>query len=144
MKGRISISKVHVSGEDIVIPGEKDYISIEIEDELSSIRFLSLKMSLLNFANAITGQGYLPVDFKLGGLKNVGKKLEVKTLEVHIPKKNPKRAFLSDEDIRQAIKISEVDGWKGRDKDAKNHHNYLPGDNYKINFHRWISVKNKT
>ena len=45
MNGNISIGKVTYCGSP-----EEDYISIEVEDKLSSINFLKVKMDLESFA----------------------------------------------------------------------------------------------
>jgi hypothetical protein len=77
MKGKISIGKVTCSDTE-------DYVRVELTDESSSIQFVTAKMSLLNFAKVITGQGYLEIDYELRGLDKVGKKLEVKNEEVNL------------------------------------------------------------
>ncbi|GAF90109.1 unnamed protein product, partial [marine sediment metagenome] len=58
MKGKITIGKVTCCETP-----EEDYISIRVEDEISSIEFVEVKMSLLDFAKVITGQGYVPMEF---------------------------------------------------------------------------------
>lgn len=138
LKGKISISKVYVCGKI----AQDSYISIEIEDELSSVRVIQANLSLKDFANAITGLSNLPCEFELGGIENIGKQLEVKTEEVVISES----AFY-DQAIREGVRKYEVDGWIGRDKDAKNHHNWVRncsrGAIYKISYHRWVKVGEK-
>ena len=46
----------------------------------------------------------------------------------------------TDEEIREGISYFEKDGWKGRDADAKNHHNHLGQGAYKVTFIRWVDV----
>lgn len=138
MKGRITISKVHNCST------REDTIHISIEDELSSIEFVRAEMSLEDFAKAITGQGLMPVEFELRGLKNVGKRLETKTELVYISS-SPEEVSSSDQAIREAISEYETDGWIGRDSDAKNHHNWVRDVDkrqvYRIHFCRWVWVE---
>jgi len=140
MKGRISINKVTCQAP------EKDYVIIELEDELSSVEFVQARMSLETFGRALFGLSSLPVEFELRGLDKVGKKLENKIEEVFIPCET--ELYATDKEIRQAIKKYEVDGWIGRDENAKNHHNWvgyrgIDGYTARVIFRRWVEVEKK-
>lgn len=142
MKGKISIGKVTCCERP-----EKDYVSIGIEDELSSITFVNVKIDLEIFARALMGLSNCPVELELRGLDRVGKKFEHKTIEVHILHGDPGPP--TDHQIRTAIKYYEKDGWKGSDQDARNHHNWvrnthpLKGSVYRICYCRWVDVEEK-
>lgn len=72
LEGKITISKV--SGYD------GQYVEIQIEDNGSRNRFVTVKLSLENFAKAIMNQGYIPMTFETGNLAVVGKDIESKEL----------------------------------------------------------------
>lgn len=143
MKGKISISKVTVTGLEVK-PGDEDYICIEVEDTASSISFLKVQINLLNFAKAITGLSNVPITFDLRGIENIGKSLEVKTERVFITSKESYDA--TDEEIRLGIQKYEGGGWIGRDSDARNHHNWAGtghgGYYVRINYHRYVDKEN--
>lgn len=132
MEGRISINKITDCGSG------KSHMQIIVEDESSSIQFLTVKMSLLDFAQAITGLNCVPIKFALRGIDRVGMKLEVKSENICIPHS------ATNSLIRQYIQAYEVDGWIGEDSDAKNHHNLVRGDwkpetsAYRVSFHRYV------
>ena len=77
MKGNISIGRVTCNDSP-------DYVQIDIEDKLSSINFISIKMTIKDFAETILGRGYIPIEFETRGLDKLGKKMEHKTVEVSI------------------------------------------------------------
>lgn len=134
LKGKISIGKVSCSDQD-------DYMRIQITDDSSSIQVIEIEMSLLTFAMAITGSGYLDVDYKLSKTDNLGKKLEVKHAEITLGE-NDDWVEVDDQAIRKAIAKFEVDGWMGCDSDAKNWHNHVarvgaPANTFRISFHRY-------
>jgi len=138
MKGRLSIGKVTCCGNR-----EKDYIRIQLEDSLSSMEFVQVKVDLKTFTQALFGLSNVPMEFELMGIDRVGKKYEHKTVEVLIPR--PDIGSPSDDVIHAAIKPYEIDGWIGRSEDAKNHHNRVEnipaGSVYKIHFCRWVEVE---
>lgn len=138
MKGKISIGKVTCCGRP-----EEDYISITVEDELSSINFLEVKMDLESFAKALMGLGNVPVEFELRGLDRVGKRYEYKTEQVYVP--NDHTGFTSDDLIDKAVSKKETDGWIGSRRDCKNQHNMVDCDKegvtYNVHFCRWVDVE---
>lgn len=78
IKGKLTISRPQCSS------GEK-YINIEVEDDDARIVFLTLKISLENFAEAITGLASSGCEFEVGGLENVGKIKEHDTMVFLMP-----------------------------------------------------------
>ena len=63
--------------------GEK-YISIQIKDESSRIRFLEVKISLDQFAECITGRSEVPIMMTVSGLEHIGKVKESKPMSFPI------------------------------------------------------------
>ena len=64
--------------------GQK-YIRIEVKDESSRTRFLTLKIGLEDFSEAITGLSGIKCTGEVMGLENVGKTKEVKHHREMIP-----------------------------------------------------------
>ena len=143
MEGKLSIGKVTCCGNS-----KEDYISIEIEDTLSSIQFVRVRADLETFTKALFGLGCVPIEFELNGIERVGKKYEYKTVEVSIPHV-PSRFEFTDEEINKAIDKAvskyEVSGWVGSREDCKNYHNQVHYDKthqeYNVHFCRWVEVE---
>ena len=140
MDGKISIGNVSSCGN------YKDgYISITVEDSLSSIGFLEIRMDITDFARALMGLGHLPVKYELRGVENLGKKFEVKDIPVAVAMR-PGTCHLEDKDIDAAVKNHEVDGWMGRRDDCRNHHNSIGTSKdfdggfqvYRVHFWRYV------
>lgn len=132
-EGRISIAKLTSNTEP-------NYMLIQIEDESSGIEFVEVKLSLENFAQAITGLGHVPCKFKTRGLEKIGLIREHKVEEVYI---NFHTHPTQKASAKSAITNFETDGWKGWIEDAFNHHNFVREhakdiDVYRINFDRWV------
>ena len=127
MNGKITVSRVTSNQED-------DYISIRFEDKLSGSTFLQAKMTLEDFAKAVTGHGYMDCTFDLTA-DVVGKLRENKT-EI-VPLENPYRA--TKEEKQAALKPFEVDGWTGYLDDLDNGHRYTQSG-VSVHFTRFIEV----
>ena len=143
MKGKITIGKVTCCGEP-----ENDYVSIRIEDELSNINFVDVKMDIESFGKALLGLGSVPVEFELRGLDRVGKKFEHKEMEVMITHRRGDSPGTGD--IDAALSKNEIDGWKGDRGDCTNMHKRVrSGAGYtvhNVHFFRWVelSIKNES
>lgn len=74
IQGKLTISRVHSNTED-------NYIEVRLCDPDAAIEFVTAKLSLADFASALTGLGRVPCELETRGLENVGKKLVTKTLE---------------------------------------------------------------
>ena len=131
MQGRITISRP--AGHDI------DSITIEIEDTLSCVPFLSVQVGYANFTKALTGQGYIPCEFETRGLELIGKRRETKTVCIRVPD-GPYET--RDKRAHNAVKQCEKDGWKGRHEDALNFHRRKESDAggawYEVTFTRHV------
>lgn len=144
MNGKITIGKVTCCGEP-----QNNYVSITIEDELSSIEFVTVKMDTKSFGEALLGLGHVPVEFELRGTNKIGKKLEHKTIEVMITHKGELSPREGDIDI--AVSKHEVDGWYGNRDDCKNFHKLIRGEGgegsgysvWTVHYHRWVDIENK-
>ena len=131
--GSLSISSVQSNLEP-------SFVSLRIRDDKSGIPFLHLKMSHEEFSKALTGLAERPCELKFFGLRDVGKIYEHKTEIIDFDKPIYN---LTDAMIREKIAEYEVDGWQGRDMDARNHHMAVSGNGYlyKIIFGRYVEEK---
>lgn len=111
LKGRLSISAIH----------NHDQVRLTVQDALSRTQFVEVRMTYEALARALTGQGFLQVEFEfrpaLVGLKREHKTEVVKVMGNSYDADN-------DQQIEAAFAPYEVDGWRGRRQDAKNHHNW--------------------
>jgi hypothetical protein len=64
---------------------DNDFVNIAIEDDASKIQFLEVQVKLADFARALTGQGFIPMEFQQRGLPYVGMRKEVKPLVFGVP-----------------------------------------------------------
>lgn len=60
------------------------YINIAIKDDVSGICFAEVKISLEDFAEALTGLGYVECKTEVRGLHNIGKEKEYERASVFI------------------------------------------------------------
>lgn len=77
-----------------------DRIRIELIDENSHIHFLELKMTLADFTKAVTGQGYIPIEFDVRGLENVGLVKEMMPLEFPLP---PETNYSNEKEVAKEL-----------------------------------------
>ena len=115
-------------------PMMSDIIHIEFTDEISQISFVEFEMSLKDFARALTGMGNVEGTIEIRNLGTVGWKAENKTEEIYVP------AGMSDKgrkEIARVVKTLEVDGWRAREGDVENHHNWK-GNTVSVVFFRHV------
>lgn len=79
MKGKITISRPTFSDE-------KEAICISLTDSSSGVEFVELEMTLSDFTKAITGQGFIPIDFDVRGLEFVGLTKETEKARITVKK----------------------------------------------------------
>lgn len=65
--------------------GDKECVSISIEDTDAVLTFVRLELDLEQFAEALMGLASVQGEMEVMGLENVGKKREMKTLEFPLP-----------------------------------------------------------
>ena len=134
LKGAITISRTH-RGDG------KDSIRIEIVDGSSRVHFLVGEMSLSDFASAITGLGYQPIDLEVRGLDKLGMKREHKSERIAWTGFRVRDAF-TIELAKATIAPYEIDGWRGQYDDLFNSHKRIVGSNdlYSVGFHRYVAA----
>ncbi len=116
LKGSVTITRVRSNQED-------DFIEVRLEDKRSGITFATAKMTLADFALAVTSLGFVKCDLEVYGLDRVGMVRENKTEQVFVP-----QTYHRDRELAQkAISKFEVDGWSGRVEDAMNTHRRVHG-----------------
>jgi hypothetical protein len=146
LEGKLTISKVHSNMED-------DYIQIQLEDVNSKVCFVEVKVSLLAFAQTITGMGNVDCQFETRGADKIGLTREIKYEEVSIafdqygdhPGKNDIR-------IREACKSKEIDGWTARYSDCTNFRTMvsivtdagITTKTHRVLFERWVKNEKDT
>lgn len=115
-----------------------DEIRIELTDDKAAVKFAVAKLSLEDFARAVT---MLNVDchIEVRGLHRVGKVMEHKTVAVQIPPEA--RASYSGQwhaAMLEAVEPYEVDGWKHDDYDIRTCNGHRRhGNSYDVTFRRW-------
>lgn len=134
LKGGLSISRP--SGN--IGP---DYIEIRVVDELSGSQFVSVRVPLAGFAEAVTGRGHVDCEFdfrpELVGLKREHKEEFVPYDDLSYYARHGDR----DEVAAEAFAPFEIDGWKGRADDLFNHHR-RGKDGSRVTFIRYVPIEN--
>ena len=123
---------LHVAKISSQYPTE-DYVEIEITDDLSSITFLTIKLSLDEAAKAIFFSGRQDVELKFLGREKIGMKRENKTERIAVGYQN------WDEDYERLVAEHEVDGWTARRESRINSHRHNK-DGYSVGYTRWVEV----
>ena len=115
-----------------------DTVHITFRDEASTIEFAEVRLTLEQFAQAVTGVMVSGVDGTVRALDKVGLKMEHKVEEVPFNcwdlDRSPARAAA-------ALKPFEVDGWKGQEEDLFNSHRRgagREGQVQRVTFRRWL------
>lgn len=133
MKGRVNIARPRGSGEP-------EYVQIEVNDELSGANFISIRIPIKEFTEALFGLAQRPCEFDLRP-DLVGLKHEWK--EEFVPFED--WTFYRDYGDRNEVAAEvfapfEVDGWKGRVDDLFNHHRRGKGG-ARVVFVRYVPVE---
>lgn len=125
--GKITISKVVGLGDD--------YMEIRIRDVDASVEFIEVKLSMEDFAQAITGMGAIPCKFEVRGLENVGKKRETEPLKFPIPGVLEKK-----EKALELLPSYIPDGWKASMYFHSRNSFTTEGDQHYANttIYRWV------
>lgn len=124
MNGKISITRFQ---------GDESGIAIEVQDCLSRIQVIRIKLTPEQFGNAVSGLSYQDCDFNLGSVELVGMKIEHKTELVPF---SGYHATL--ESKKAAAKPFEIDGWKARLDDIGNSHKRVYDKGYNVTFFRHV------
>lgn len=79
LKGKLTISRVMSNQCD-------DYMEIVVEDDISGVEFLSIKLSMEQYGKAVAGSSYQDIEYEDHGMVNIGKVKEREKAQVPIPK----------------------------------------------------------
>lgn len=125
-QGSVTISRVSSSS--------RDYVSITLKDDLSRCEVVEIKLSILEFGEALSGLALRPCEFEYSPETPVGKIRETKTELVTVP---------SSDHARDAVAAFEIDGWIGYDADASNSRCRTADGRYRVSFHRFVDAEVK-
>ena len=117
LDARISITRVQNAPD-------ADRIGVAILDHISGAMVGEARMSLTNFAEALTGRGDVPCVLTVYVGAPWGKRHEYKREYIQIPQRTDIGADWTKK-VRQAVEPFQVDGWEARQKDAENWHNVM-------------------
>lgn len=136
MKGKIRISRYLNS------PENSPQFRVDITDVSSGITFFRGEFFWKDFAESVTGSEG-EIEYVLNGVELVGKKLEVKTVNVPIKFEHMiSYHWIADERYYDEILSPyEVDGWKGSSYDLSNSRNYIreeKGSTCIVSFSRYV------
>ena len=134
LPGKITVGRVR--GSD-----ESQPIRIEIIDTQSSVVVAEARLTLENFALALTGLGHVECEIEWRGVDRIGKVREFKTELIPTPD-NPWRTDPSrrtEENLRAHVAPWEVDGWKAHWQDLHNSNKYRHEEKaYEVSFVRFV------
>jgi hypothetical protein len=116
------------------------HININLVDSNSHLS-IDVKMSLSDFMDAITGQGYMncEIDFpEPPAFSILGKKMETKTVLLPYGEE-----FSHQDDFKvwyhELVESYEVDGWKAdKERDFNGHRLNYAKKTYQVIFRRWV------
>jgi hypothetical protein len=115
--------------------GNTDYMCIQVEDDVSGITFLELRISPEALMHALTARAFQDCTLELRGLHNLGKKRELKYECIPYAPVYGK----GERDAKQrALAPFEVDGWQGSARDLGNFHKGNQIDGYRVSFTRFV------
>ena len=117
LQGKITISRVQ-SNADKYLP-----IRIYLQDEMSGCHVLEVSMELVDFAYAITGQGFQPCEVEYYDAP-LGKKQEHKDEIILVDWDEYTKIGRDEKWAQKMIRAYEMDGWLGSTSDFFNHHHW--------------------
>jgi len=100
IKAKVTISRSTSNFAD-------DVINLRISDEKSSIEFVDLKISLSDFALAITGLSSISAQGEVRGLERIGKERVYESRSINCPIKSYNKEILRE----WLEKNAQEDGW---------------------------------
>ena len=127
--GKCSLSISRVRG------GGKEPISIVANDRVSRLRLFECRVSLEQFAEALTGTGRVDCTCSFNRSDKIGKTRQHKTESVEVPERG---CALHLDALKELIAKHETDGWQGRVADLNNYHNRSGDGRYSVLFERWV------
>jgi hypothetical protein len=130
VKGTISCGRVESNTEPF------HFIQIVIEDELSGIGFLSVKMSYEEFGKFVSG-GSGAIDIDIKGVDFIGKTREWKRILMPRPEGYGRHPV---KELQEITKPFEVDGWIANIEDLNNHHNWRDNNQVEVLMTRYVNT----
>lgn len=112
-------------------------MSITIEDATSGCELVEVRMSLEEFAAAITGYAMRPAAGDYYQHCPVGKRREIKHEDIGVPRG---WTFSNRDAAAKLIMPFEVDGWNGYADDLLNHHRHVSANKYRVLFTRFVDA----
>lgn len=111
-----------------------DYISLQIVDEISRTRFVTVRVKYADFATALTGCAHADCQIEVNRLDLVGFTIETKRESVpfDVFKREDQQA------IAAALAPFEIDGWVGDRENLFNHYRRNPDGTQQVNFKRHV------
>ncbi len=113
-------------------------ISIEVRDECSLSKFLTIEISPHDFSMAITGLSYIRCDAEVSNIDVIGKSRKSKTVEFEMPEHDYSNMKLVAAQEMQRILDNEGLGWIARDSFSSQGSFFKSGG---IRFARGLAVK---
>ena len=128
VEGRIQIGRVRGGGED--------EIWIELIDHKAGAHFAVARLSLEDFARAVTAQE-VSCQIEIRSVERLGKVQEVKTVCIAGVPYVVRDAWRST--MLNAVAAYEVDGWQHDEGDLHRYNGHrVKGDGYEVMFRRWV------
>ena len=130
LKGKLTISRV---GSNV----NEGYVKFELSDEKSGVMVIEGEIGLREFAECVTGRGYVPCEFTLRGADRIGMRLETKVEWIRV------HQYIVKDTKEQAgyCRALEKDRWQASISDLENGNNYNKvGDHWecKVNMYRYV------
>ncbi len=135
LNGKITISKYQEPSTE-----HGCIISISIKDEKSGCEAIEIQMSLYDFANALTGLGYVDCKFTFNEANKIGmnreyQKVIVSEMDIITPSDDAiERHMMTFPKIAKLL----IECWRPRYDDFRNWHNRTD-DGYSVLFERWAA-----
>lgn len=136
-EGNITITRP--SGGDAT---DNPYISIEVQDNRSRVRFLSLKVNMADFAKAITGFGHTPCRIEVSDLERVAMFKHSTTVWEkyeydHKEDSEVRKKKIIEKALKDLKKVSDFKDWQYDCDDLGNHNRRTKEGTYAITFCRF-------
>jgi len=139
---RVHMGAIHSNADE-----RGDYFSLEITDERSGLLFLSIDLSMEQFARLVASRGDISgIPVTLRGMDKIGMRHERKTIDIEFPTTDELRwgdGYMVE--VRERVKEFEVDGWQASAYDLKGFNGHrLKRDTkagverYSVGFDRWV------
>lgn len=111
-----------------------DFVVLSLRDDGSGVEFAELSLTVEAFARLVQREA-VPFVGEVRGLEHLGKRLEVKTVDVQTP--DLKDDF--EAVMRERVAPFEVDGWKADEHDMRERNMHKnSGGRYSVRMRRYV------